>query len=261
MRRPYLVALAGAANAGSAATLIGNPQNILIGQAGGIDFLGLCPRSPCRRRFLSLAAVYVAVALTGRMRSRCLCRRLRSELPRVARVRSLSDLSRRFVAVIVLLALFLTPLPRELAALAVDRLAPAVAPHVIAGHDRRGRLAPATAVRLPVRRHGGFRQDRPCAGWPAMACGSRACCLNRLVVMAPLTLVASNTIGNVPTIILILRLIPDLAAGRARRAWRCFRLSPETCCSRARCATSSSPNARQAPGRSFAFWISRAREL
>ena len=36
--RPYLIGLAGAANAGSAATLIGNPQNILIGQAGGLDF-------------------------------------------------------------------------------------------------------------------------------------------------------------------------------------------------------------------------------
>src|SRR5512132_4013205 len=32
--RPYLIALAGAANAGSAATFIGNPQNILIGQVG-----------------------------------------------------------------------------------------------------------------------------------------------------------------------------------------------------------------------------------
>ncbi|HYD30933.1 MAG TPA: SLC13 family permease, partial [Azospirillaceae bacterium] len=43
--RPYLIALAGAANAGSAATLIGNPQNILIGQVGGLDFwrfLGAC---------------------------------------------------------------------------------------------------------------------------------------------------------------------------------------------------------------------------
>ena len=41
--RPYLVALAGAANAGSAATLIGNPQNILIGQAGGPPLLELSP--------------------------------------------------------------------------------------------------------------------------------------------------------------------------------------------------------------------------
>jgi Na+/H+ antiporter NhaD/arsenite permease-like protein len=36
--RPFLIALASAANAGSAATIIGNPQNILIGQKGGLDF-------------------------------------------------------------------------------------------------------------------------------------------------------------------------------------------------------------------------------
>ena len=46
--RPYLVALAGAANAGSAATLIGNPQNILIGQAGGLGFWNYI-WWPCRR--------------------------------------------------------------------------------------------------------------------------------------------------------------------------------------------------------------------
>jgi Na+/H+ antiporter NhaD/arsenite permease-like protein len=35
---PFLVALAAATNVGSAATLIGNPQNMLIGQALGLDF-------------------------------------------------------------------------------------------------------------------------------------------------------------------------------------------------------------------------------
>ena len=64
--RPYLIGLAGAANAGSAATLIGNPQNILIGQAGGLDFwryflLALPPTfaQPChhlRRRHGNVAA-------------------------------------------------------------------------------------------------------------------------------------------------------------------------------------------------------------
>src|SRR5438067_3724364 len=61
--RPYLVALAGAANAGSAATLIGNPQNILIGQGGGLPFwhyiLFALPPT-----IVSLAAVYFAVAWT-----------------------------------------------------------------------------------------------------------------------------------------------------------------------------------------------------
>ena len=36
--RPFLFALAAGSNAGSAATLIGNPQNMLIGQVGRIDF-------------------------------------------------------------------------------------------------------------------------------------------------------------------------------------------------------------------------------
>lgn len=37
---PYLLGLACAANVGSAATLIGNPQNMLIGQVLGLDFAG-----------------------------------------------------------------------------------------------------------------------------------------------------------------------------------------------------------------------------
>src|SRR5262245_52402679 len=37
---PYLLALACAANVGSAATLIGNPQNMLIGSALGLSFGG-----------------------------------------------------------------------------------------------------------------------------------------------------------------------------------------------------------------------------
>src|SRR3546814_18896330 len=36
--RPYLLGHAGAANVGSAATLVGNPQNILLGQHGGLAF-------------------------------------------------------------------------------------------------------------------------------------------------------------------------------------------------------------------------------
>jgi len=35
---PFLLALACAANVGSAATLIGNPQNMLIGQTLGLSF-------------------------------------------------------------------------------------------------------------------------------------------------------------------------------------------------------------------------------
>ena len=43
--RPFVIALAAATNAGSAATLIGSPQNILIGSLGRLDlrsFLAIC---------------------------------------------------------------------------------------------------------------------------------------------------------------------------------------------------------------------------
>jgi len=50
---PYLLALCAAANVGSAATLIGNPQNMLIGEVLGLDFA----------RYLAAAAVPAALGL------------------------------------------------------------------------------------------------------------------------------------------------------------------------------------------------------
>lgn len=50
---PYLIALATSANIGSAATLVGNPQNMLIGAMSGLSFT----------RFLSLAGPAAALAL------------------------------------------------------------------------------------------------------------------------------------------------------------------------------------------------------
>src|SRR5580698_4802873 len=43
--RPFMIALAASTNAGSAATLIGNPQNILVGEVGRLNFwrfIGIC---------------------------------------------------------------------------------------------------------------------------------------------------------------------------------------------------------------------------
>src|SRR6266705_3906052 len=51
--RPFAIALAAATNAGSSATLIGNPQNILVGAIGRLDFWG----------FLVACAVPALVAL------------------------------------------------------------------------------------------------------------------------------------------------------------------------------------------------------
>jgi Na+/H+ antiporter NhaD/arsenite permease-like protein len=206
--RPYLVALSGAANAGSAATLIGNPQNILIGQAGGLQFWNyvLLALPPV---LLSLGFVYLAVALTWGKQLRA--------MPVVAIERAPSNVDRfqlikGLAAVVVLVILFLTPLPRELSALAVAgflllsrRLS---SREMIGAADWHLLLlfaclfgVTAAFAKTGLAQEG--LKELAALGWSP----------DRLSVMTPLMLAASNSIGNVPTIILILKLLPTLAAG------------------------------------------------
>jgi len=64
---PYLLGLALAANIGSAATLIGNPQNMLIGQVTGLSFAGYLGAAwPCVLVGLGVAWVAVVAAYRGR---------------------------------------------------------------------------------------------------------------------------------------------------------------------------------------------------
>src|SRR5690606_33308331 len=103
--RPYLIGLAGAANAGSAATLIGNPQNILIGQAGGLDFwtymaVALPPTAA------SLAVVFIAVAVTWRLVPGTGHAVSGEPAVRIDRFQLIKGLA----AVALLIGLFLTPL-------------------------------------------------------------------------------------------------------------------------------------------------------
>ena len=111
---PYLLALACSANIGSAATLIGNPQNILIGEALHMSFNAymLTALPPC---VVGLAVVWVVIATMYRGR-------LEAETPPAAddddtpfdRWQS----GKGLVVVVLLIAAFvLTPWPRELVAL------------------------------------------------------------------------------------------------------------------------------------------------
>ncbi|MHB1192885.1 MAG: ArsB/NhaD family transporter [Longimicrobiales bacterium] len=64
---PFLLAVACAANVGSAATLVGNPQNILVGQALGLSFVGYLARAALPS-VLGLAVVWGVVARSYRGR-------------------------------------------------------------------------------------------------------------------------------------------------------------------------------------------------
>jgi Na+/H+ antiporter NhaD/arsenite permease-like protein len=111
---PYLLGLACAANVGSAATLIGNPQNMLIGQVLGVSFAGyltdaLLPAGA------GLAVVWLVVALSFRGRWLGSTPVPRLETPPF-------DLWQTLKGAAVLLGLvgafLLNPWPREAAALA-----------------------------------------------------------------------------------------------------------------------------------------------
>jgi Na+/H+ antiporter NhaD/arsenite permease-like protein len=115
---PYLLGLAIASNIGSAATIIGNPQNMLIGQVGRLSF----------DRFFFWCAPPAAVALLLSYLLLCWffrkdfhrreetpdARAILQALPRFDRWQSIKGLA----AVGLLLALFLTAVPREMSAIA-----------------------------------------------------------------------------------------------------------------------------------------------
>ena len=113
--RPYLMALAASANAGSAATLIGNPQNILIGQSGKLDFSSytLVALPPT---LLALGIIFVVIVLTWRLEPATLS----SDAAPVTLDRF--QFGKALLAVVGLVVLFLTPLPREVSALAIAGL-------------------------------------------------------------------------------------------------------------------------------------------
>ncbi|MBP2310801.1 SLC13 family permease [Azospirillum soli] len=205
--RPYLIALAGAANAGSAATVIGNPQNILIGQMGHLDFwrfLGVCGVPA----LVGLALVYGVVWLVWRNHFGLPTADHAAEPVALDR----AQLAKAVVATVALLALFATPLPHETGVLLVAgamlvsrRLATRGMLGVVDWH-----LLVLFAALFAVNHALGL------TGLPAQMVGwleGAGLLPDRLAVMAPLALAASNSIGNVPAVILLLSAWPSPPEG------------------------------------------------
>lgn len=206
--RPYLAGLAGAANAGSAATLIGNPQNIVIGQVGHLDFLKFI--AVCAPPALvALLIVFVTVRIVWHR-----------ELVRTGAPLSVAPLPvydraqaiKAALATIVLLAMFATPLDRHMSALLVaavllmsrrfasrDMLAAVDWPLLI--------LFVGLFVVNDAFAETGFGGDA--LAWLA----ANGLLPDRLALMAPLTIVLSNTIGNVPAVMALLAIWHDLPEG------------------------------------------------
>lgn len=206
--RPFLAALAGASNAGSAATIIGNPQNIVIGQVGGLHFA----------TFTAVCAIPALLALVIVF----LCVRLvwSKQLKGVATPRDVAavpaydrpETLKAAVATLLLLAMFLTPLSREMSALLVAS--------VLLMSRRFSSRDMLTSVDWPLLLlfvglfvvNGALAETGLTADvmiWLA----ERGWLPDRLSLMAPMALVASNTVGNVPTVVMLLTVWRDIPEG------------------------------------------------
>jgi Na+/H+ antiporter NhaD/arsenite permease-like protein len=206
--RPFMLALAGAANAGSAATMIGNPQNIAIGQIGSLSFwtfLGACGVPA----IVALVAVFAVIWFQwrGRMTS---VEALPSDLPEVPihphdRIQSLKGVA----AVVALLVCFMTPLKPESGALLIAAL-------LLASRKVTSRAMIASVDWPLLLLFGclfaitGALRDTGIPYQFIAALRMHGLMPDNLALLTPLTLLMSNTIGNVPSVILILQTWSDV---------------------------------------------------
>jgi Na+/H+ antiporter NhaD/arsenite permease-like protein len=197
--RPYLIALAGAANAGSAATLIGNPQNIVIGQVGGLDFwrfMAACGLPA----LVALACVFVTVAFVWRGRL-TIGSSIRDEVPSPELDRW--QLGKALLATTALLVMFGTALPHEIGVLLIAGAM--LISRQLGSRDMIGMVDWHLLVLFACLFSINFALKQ--TGLPAEAVADLAAAgllPDSLAVLAPLAVLASNTIGNVPAVVLLL---------------------------------------------------------
>lgn len=204
--RPYLLAHAGAANVGSAATLVGNPQNILIGEQGGLDFWHyLAFAGPIS--LLGLVAVYLVILIVWRHALR--------EDGAVASTAARPSVDRGLLlkgllATLGLLLLFLTDLPRWQSTL------------LVAGVLLISRRLSTREMLASVDWHllvlfaslfvvTGALSGSQANAWVLELMQASGITLQDPLLLGGVALLGSNTVGNVPLVILLLSALPDLS--------------------------------------------------
>jgi Na+/H+ antiporter NhaD/arsenite permease-like protein len=212
--RPFVIALAAATNAGSAATFIGNPQNILIGEIGNLSFATFLVACGVPA-IVALAIVFAVIWVMwhDRMTGTVAAATAISDVPVVpTHPPDRNQTIKGVIATLALLALFSTALPREIGALVIAALLLAnrkfTSRTMIAAVDWPLLLLFACLFGVT-----GALADTgiPWAGisqlqeWGLMP--------DSLLILTPLTLLMSNTIGNVPSVILLMQIWPNPPKG------------------------------------------------
>lgn len=121
---PFLIALALSSNAGSAATIIGNPQNMLIGQTGGLDFASFTawclPPSVA-----ALFFIFLIICFFYRKELNNDVKKIKTPLQDASNPDqqnkwpefNLWQSSKGIIAILLMIILFFTKIPREMTAL------------------------------------------------------------------------------------------------------------------------------------------------
>ena len=210
--RPFLIALVCATNAGSAATLIGNPANILIGQVGNLSFhtFLLACAVPAT---IGLVAVFGIVWLLWHDRIEGTVLAVTNDVPDVPlHPHDRNQSIKGFVAMAALLILFTTSLPRETGGLVIAAL-------LLANRKFTSRIMIA-AVDWPLLllfvclfSITGALADTGVPWTIISGLQESGLMPNNLAVLTPLTLLMSNTIGSVPSVILLLQIWPNPPQG------------------------------------------------
>ena len=210
--RPLVIALAAATNAGSAATLIGNPQNILIGALGRLDFwtfLAICAVPA----IVTLMVVFAVVWLQWHKRITQTVLAATLDAPAIT-VHPLdrNQTIKGAVALLALLVLFATPLPREIGALIIAALL--LASRKIT--SRRMIAAVDWPLLLLVACLFGITGALNQSGFAAQLLEfltDHGLLPDSLLLLTPYSVLASNTIGGVPAAMLFLQLWPSAPPG------------------------------------------------
>lgn len=204
--RPFLLALALSCNAGSSASLIGNPQNILIGQAGGLDFWSytFIAGPPA---LAALAITYAVIWLQWRKRWGTAKPAVQEETP-VERIYGLRSYLKPLLASLVLLGLFSTSMPREISALLIAALV------MISRRVDSRDYVQKVDWNLLLLFAGLFIVTGAAMSLPQVAgmAGNLAelgLLPHGVITLASLSLLAGNLIGNVPYVMLLLGVLPD----------------------------------------------------
>lgn len=205
---PFLLGLAMATNIGSAATIIGNPQNMLIGQVLRLDFarflLWCLPPS-----VLALAAAFGVLVFLYRGRWRAPASPAAEAA--AARPGDWPELNRwqttkGLLVTVAVVALFFTRLPRELVAITGAGLL------LLSRHIRSRWLLGAVDWHLLTLFCGLFIIIAALeqTGLPARAVaalGGRGLSLHDLYALTGVSLVLSNLVSNVPATMLLLKFV------------------------------------------------------